>query len=505
MQDLIEIEGKLSFVKGNKRRFENELEDLHDQIAKEPYNDGLVAIARKKSIMIDRIQECIEELTEELRVFEETSKETSENAVRLTKQVDDVVQVSNAIKVIDAPCGEGKTSWAIQEMNAEANNGKNYVFITPFLKEVDRIKSGCKDRRFKSPSKKSKQSKSASLKNLLKSGENIVSTHSLFSRIDAETITLILDGGYILILDEVMDVVRQVPIDQQDIKMLIDQGYIKVEANGNVVATDKAVSYNGRFEDIILDARMNRVLYVDETMLIWQFPTDIFNAFDEVYNLTYMFDGQVQKYYYDFNKVQYSYHSVDCKEGRYKLTDYDPVNGDIEFRRMVKENLRIYDGSLNDIGKDKFDLSVSFYNKASDSILKKIHNNTYNFFRNIHKGNKSNDNMWTCFTNQKEKLKCSGYTKGFVPYNKRATNDYRLKTTLAYLVNRFPRTPINRYFQTKDIQINADLYALSELIQWIWRSQIRDNKPIDLYIPSSRMRGLLRDWINGTVSVDLAA
>ena len=34
------------------------------------------------------------------------------------------------------------------------------------------------------------------------------------------------------------------------------------------------------------------------------------------------------------------------------------------------------------------------------------------------------------------------------------------------------------------------------MLQWIWRSAIRDGKPINAYIPSKRMRELLINWMN---------
>lgn len=40
-------------------------------------------------------------------------------------------------------------------------------------------------------------------------------------------------------------------------------------------------------------------------------------------------------------------------------------------------------------------------------------------------------------------------------------------------------------------------YALSALLQWIWRSAIRNGKKVTIYIPAPRMRQLLTDWLNG--------
>ncbi len=398
------------------------------------------------------------------------------------------------IQVIDAPCGKGKTSWAIQHMN-EQQTDRKFIFITPFLEEVDRIKQECKERHFVEPQKINGRTKSKDLKLLLSRGENIVSTHALFSRIDDETIQLLEMGGYTLILDEVMEVVKQESIKKPDIEMLVGQGLIQILEDGTVIAPT-GTEYEGRFEDIIQNARMNRLIYVDGTMMIWQFPVSIFEAFEEVYNLTYMFDGQVQKYYYDFHGVEYQYHSVGCGEqGRYKLEPYTP-NDDRELRDRLKNDISIHDSSLNSIGNGEHYLSVTWYKNAKPHVLKKVQNNIYNFFRNKTNGN-SRDKMWTCFKAQQGKLKGNGYSRGFVPHNARATNKYRHKSDLAYMVNRFPRTPIKRYFQTKGIKIDAERYALSELIQWIWRSRIRDNQPINLYIPSMRMRHLLQGWIGG--------
>ena len=47
--------------------------------------------------------------------------------------------------------------------------------------------------------------------------------------------------------------------------------------------------------------------------------------------------------------------------------------------------------------------------------------------------------------------------------------------------------------------------ALGALLQWAWRSQIRNGKPIDIYIPSERMRELLNNWIQDCYVIEKAA
>ena len=46
-----------------------------------------------------------------------------------------------------------------------------------------------------------------------------------------------------------------------------------------------------------------------------------------------------------------------------------------------------------------------------------------------------------------------------------------------------------------NISVDEDGFALSEMLQFIWRSAIREGKDIWVYIPSIRMRNLLKQWI----------
>lgn len=150
---------------------------------------------------------------------------------------------------------------------------------------------------------------------------------------------------------------------------------------------------------------------------------------------------------------------------------------------------------MNMIGDRDSDLSKSWYlrnkNNASIKVLKK---NMVNFFRNI-RNDCSSDNIWTTFKEYQSCLKGAGYTKGFLPLNARATNEYRDRTSVAYPVNRYLNPFVKNFFTTNHISVDENGYALSEMLQFIWRSAIRDGKEIWVYIPSIRMRNLLKQWI----------
>ena len=110
---------------------------------------------------------------------------------------------------------------------------------------------------------------------------------------------------------------------------------------------------------------------------------------------------------------------------------------------------------------------------------------------------KSGQIMWSCFSRQRDSLKGGGYgsKECFVEYNCRGTNEHKSKNVLVYAVNVYPHTVVDRFFESRGIKIDKNEYALSTMVQWIWRSAIRDGKEIWIYIPSRRMRNILTEWL----------
>ena len=74
-----------------------------------------------------------------------------------------------------------------------------------------------------------------------------------------------------------------------------------------------------------------------------------------------------------------------------------------------------------------------------------------------------------------------------------------LSVIFAYLINKHSDPIIIKFLNSKGATINEDIYSLSELIQFVWRSAIRDNKPINLYIPSERMRNIFKAWLDNEI------
>lgn len=390
------------------------------------------------------------------------------------------------VMVIDSMMGKGKTSWAIQNITLVDRHEK-FLYVTPYLDEVERVITACKKAmvHVSTPSiVKGNGSKSEHLKQLMKQGKNIVTTHALFDRIDEECLDVIRSQGYTLYMDEVHEVVKRHIMSDADLNMLIESKYIEIDERGKVnwVAED----YTGKFDEFKNLCNLGSMYKYSNWVYIWCFPVSIFEAMSKVYILTYYFEGQIQSYYYKLHNIEYKLMDVYKSEGSnvYMIKDYDIIESCKEIRHVLKL-INLYKGNLN--YEDGITLSSSWFDRADKDVLKLISNNTYNYFKNIVKG-KSEDNMWTTLKGYKEKLKGKGYSKGFVELNARATNKYKHKKNVAYVYNRYLNPIEKNFFISHGIVVNEELYALAELLQWIFRSQIREGKPINLYLPSKRMR-----------------
>ena len=174
---------------------------------------------------------------------------------------------------------------------------------------------------------------------------------------------------------------------------------------------------------------------------------------------------------------------------------------DLEAIAHLKSLITIYEGKMNTnyFGKkSKYnnELSSSWLKNASDVQFNQLKKNLENFFRKVCKA-KQNEILWSCYKKFVPNLKGKGYTKAWLEYNARATNNYKDRTALAYVCNAYMNPNEVQFFSSYDIQIDQDGLALNTMLQWIWRSAIRDDKSIQIYIPSQRMRELLKQYLDG--------
>lgn len=394
------------------------------------------------------------------------------------------------ITVVDARMGRGKSSAAIRYMNANKGT-KRFLYITPYLNEVDRICERCDF----DQSESDYQSKSAELKVHIKDGRNIAATHSLFYLMDKEAVELVRDNHYSLIIDESIRVIERLNVTEKDFELIVTQ--LADEEEGGILQW-KDGSYTGRFYDYKEMADVGALYKIDSALLNIMNPL-MLKAFDEVFMLTYLFDGQYQKAYLEYFGLPYRVVGVEKDDCGYYFSDAPDSPTAIDYRSLI----HIVDSDeMNRTGNGKYALSKNWFARRgyNHADIRALRYNMKKFFQGV-PGGSSSTRMWTSFKDDMVKLtdvKTGRFRNNFLQVSARATNEFRNRTDIAYMVNRFADPNLIKFFSAKGIGIDTDAFALTEMLQWIWRSAIRDDKPINLYIPSRRMRELLINWMDTT-------
>lgn len=400
------------------------------------------------------------------------------------------------VHVVDMIMGSGKSSAAINYMNKMYKKNK-FLYVTPFLTEVNRVKEQCPDLKFVEPEMRNGHGKLTDIRFLLSKGRNIATTHVLFSMFTAEIIDICKSQGYTLIMDEVANVITEYKIGSEDRATLLEK-YAYIEKGTGIIRwrEDMAGYVDEKYlaEKRLCDLQA-LACYGDSEITMWLLPIECFNAFEEVYILTYLFEGQIQRYYYDFFKLPYDYLYVRGDTlAEYEFTTEPQMQ---KIRYDYSKLIHICDNEkLNKIGQAEYDLSKTWFerNAKNNVVLPQLKNNIFNFFHNIQKSPTDN-NIWTTFKDYQKALSGKGYSKGFLPSNSRATNAYKDRTCVAYCLNKYINSVVKIFFNGKGVKTDENIYAVSEMLQFIWRSAVREGNEIWVYIPSSRMRNLLIQWI----------
>lgn len=391
--------------------------------------------------------------------------------------------------------GSGKSSAAITYMNEHPD--KKFIYITPYLDEATRIATACAGMEFYEPQKRAEFNGSKTLHtiDLVKRGENVATTHQAFRFYPAELLALVREQGYTLIIDENVDVLETLDEDPADIQMAIDAGYIKETGNG-IYHLEKDVYRGKTHRDLFRILKTRDLIKVTgekkESFFYWQLPPELITSFEDVFILTYLFNGQSLHHFLVMYDIPYQFVGIDYTDGLYRFSDTGTYIPD--YVHTLKDHIHIIDNArLNSVGDDYFALSLNWFGKDGDGVTA-LKNNVSNFYKHLTRSG-ADGRMWSTFTDAEYKLRGKGYSNGFVTFNTKATNKYKARDALAYCTNIFMNVGQKLFYQSNGVDVGEDDYALSTMVQWIWRSAIRDGKDICLYIPSKRMRDLLTNWL----------
>lgn len=153
------------------------------------------------------------------------------------------------------------------------------------------------------------------------------------------------------------------------------------------------------------------------------------------------------------------------------------------------------DVKLNKIGDDNFALSkTKLLNNPSD--LEVLRKHLKNFFANKTNNPTVKERVWTTYSEISWSVIGDKNDKSTYYRDSIQTRDLSKCTCIAYLENYFMTPDHKNLWKNTGIEFDEDMYALNEMLQFIWRSAIRNQEPINLYIPSKRMRNLFKRWLN---------
>lgn len=405
-----------------------------------------------------------------------------------------------AVKVCDAIMGTGKSSAAITYLNEHKD--EKFIYITPYLDEATRIKKGCPSLRFVEPSDKLGKYNFRKFEHtaaLIKEGRNITTTHQAFKRYTPETLNDIREQGYTLIIDENVDVLEAFDFHEDDLQLAIDAGYITEKDGVYSISNEE---YKGKALHELFSLLKSRELIKmtdkdNKSLFYWALPPELLTSFKDVFILTYLFEGQSLHHFMNIYNIPYEYIGIERTEsGGYRFGEYPGYTP--EYVYHLKDMLHILDGErINEVGEDYYALSMSWFKKDEDNV-EKLKRNVYNCVNNIWGDIPADRKLWGSYNGEFNKIKGKGYAKAFLTFNAKATNAYRSRDCLVYIANLFMNVNEKKFYQMHGIQVDEDIYALSIMVQWIWRSAIRDGGEVHLYIPSRRMRTLLTNWIETT-------
>ncbi len=429
------------------------------------------------------------------------------------------------IHVLDSAPGTGKTTSVIKMMNNNPN--KKFIYISPNLTEAERIVNSCPKLNFKEPSDKNKTiSKSENLLSLIGKYENISSTHSLFEKLTDETLDALSKRNYTFIMDETFSVLEKfkmfpsinaesgqylTQLIKSNMDSLLEYSIVKVDKTFKVIwTTDKAFDGYRNVKDY---CDRGLLYYMGRGALMWSYPARFFNKdiFEEIFILTYQFDMLVMKSYFSYHAIDYNKYftrlqssSSILKTGNdcfgvssiYKTQD---ASHDLPFVSKLKKNIKIVEyPAMNAIGNEYYALSHSWYKYANQQQSRDISSKMTNFFTNYSDALK-HERMWTVFKQFSYKIQGKYLRKNkdtLIELNVRATNNFRHKRALVYPVNRFYHPSTKTFFSARKVGLKDDDLALSEMLQWLMRSRLREGKSIDLFIPSRRQRNILKAYLN---------
>lgn len=399
--------------------------------------------------------------------------------------------------------GSGKTTAAINFICSQ--EGERFIYAAPYLDEAHRIALACSGRDFYEPpsgdgSEEAYIAKWPHFDFAAKGGKNIATTHALMKNImvwHRDVIETIAKQSYNIIFDELPDLFGEFEQHTQDIAVLTKANLISADEHRRVHWNSRK-KYLGNSYAALYAAITNGCVraFIDESGKIESIfsavPLDLFRRANNVFFLTYLWEASITCAYLKSEGIAYDYWYIDSSGDAKMFTPEErPFVPSTGIRGLIR-----FDSGRNDSAKRLGNayLSFSWYKKASRRLLSELGKAARLFARRSSQNGR--EYIYTTFKDFVGAISSHSMKKHFVACNRRASNEFGDATAVGYFVNRYMNPNINKYFGQFGVSVPDNAYGLSEMVQFIWRSAIRNGEMIHMFIPSKRMYNILMDWLS---------
>lgn len=416
----------------------------------------------------------------------------------------------NKVYILDSIMGSGKTTGIIQYMRD--NPQQRYIYVSPMLTEVEeRLPTEGADINISTPQTDQElgYNKSEVFLKMLTAGENISCTHKLFQHVTSQHLWQIKIKNYVLIIDEEFEMISPLSNSdsEKDIQQRMLSGDLALREHGRIEwITDRPLlegSSDHRVKQLCDTGQLIGSRQSEEgipSFVLVQLPIELMTSAKKTIILSYMFKGSVMDCFlrlHGFDVVPFT----DVVVQNRKPSGYAHLIELIETpsSKKISNNRRIT-------------LSSSGWNKMKQEDYDEISK----LISNVRKLTKATmDDLVYCVPSTAvkgrgkyikvrglpaivEDKEYSDYAKGcWLHRNARATNKYANRSVMVHCLDLHPMQSVKAYLQDENCPVDVNNYALSTLLQWVWRSQIRNDKPIKLLVLSNRMRDLISEWLKG--------
>lgn len=390
---------------------------------------------------------------------------------------------------------------------------------------------------------------------LIKENKNIVTTHSALTRLSDETLELAKKKNYKIIIDETPPTIGIVSLDaggikEKEILNLEKLNILGVNKNDGLLSWSEEAQDLLRYKDFSDEIKNSRCYLQHynkdgEAVIVKLLNETIFTALSPTI-LTYYYKGTLLKPYLEIKNITPVIEDLTSKKyiskAGTRIFDYDmlisiykPKGLDNEYKtglsytkynnkvKPLKYHQLLDDGAylpkkgktdfFSELGKRTRSFFVAHKSHVTRSkaakkeradLLEKGALSKYTIdeiLGPLEEKCSMDERLWTTYK-QYRYLVLNGNTdifkeSNFLPFSQKAVNTYASTKKLAYLVNVHLNVDLKTFISQNipNCEFKEEDYATSELIQWIFRSRIRNGGFIEIFIPSDRMRKLLEKWM----------